>query len=122
MKRDILNYLGEKIGEMESPQGVTWTDAEWDERLSVFSRAPVVKIPDVTPRQIKQALVLSGISMQQVSDGLDTLPEPQKSLAHIEWEYSLTFKRDNPLVAKVAQMLGWTSQQLDQLWLFAGSL
>jgi hypothetical protein len=80
------------------------------------------RIPDVTPRQIKCALVLSGISLQQIEDALNTLPEPQKSLAKIEWEYSISFQRDRPLVGAVGQMLGWTGEQLDNLWIFAGTL
>lgn len=79
-------------------------------------------IPDVTPRQIRQALILSGVSMQQITDSLNTLPSPQKELAIAEWEYSTAFIRTNPLVSSVGTMLGWTSQQLDNLWLYAGTL
>ena len=39
-KRDILNYEGTKIGELEEPSGVTWTEEEWTERLSKFAVAP----------------------------------------------------------------------------------
>jgi hypothetical protein len=79
-------------------------------------------IPDVTPRQIRQALILSGITIEQVDTALDALPEPTRSLAKTEWEYSISFQRDRPLVASVGQMLGWTSQQLDDLWNFARTL
>lgn len=79
-------------------------------------------IPDVTPRQIRQALILSGITLQQIDDALATLPEPTKSLAMVEWEHSISFQRSRPLVASVGQMLGWTSEQLDNLWLYAGTL
>jgi hypothetical protein len=79
-------------------------------------------IPDVTPRQIKQALVLSGVTLQSIDDALNSLSEPTKSLAKIEWEYSISFQRSRPLVNSVGQMLGWTSQQLDALWIYAGTL
>lgn len=78
--------------------------------------------PNVTPRQIRQALILSGVSISDIEAALLSLPEPQKSLAKTEWEYSIAFERDRPLVASVAQMLGWTPEQLDALWLFAGTL
>ena len=77
---------------------------------------------EVTPRQIRQALILSGITMQQIEDALNTLSEPTKSLALSEWEYSNMFDRTRPLVASVGAMLGWTSQQLDDLWIYAGTL
>lgn len=79
-------------------------------------------IPSVTPRQIRQALILSGISIAQIESALDSLPEPIKSLAKTEWEYSNAFERNRPLVEQMGAMLGWSSEQLDNLWLFAGSL
>ncbi len=81
-----------------------------------------IEIPDVTPRQIRQALILSGVSLESITDALATLPEPQKSLATVEWEYSISFQRNRPLVDGVGQMLGWTTEQLDNLWLYAGTL
>lgn len=77
---------------------------------------------DVTPRQIRQALILSGITMQEITDALNTLPSPQKELALTEWEYSTAFIRTNVLVSSVGAMLGWTNQQLDDLWVYAGTL
>lgn len=93
----------------------------------VASHDPVVLIapiiPDVTPRQIRQALVLTdGITIEMVEAALETLPEPTKTLARIEWEYSVAFQRNRPLVTQVGLMLGWTEEQLDNLWLLAGSL
>jgi len=82
--------------------------------------APVPE--EVTPRQIRQALILSGVSLEQIEQALDTLSEPTKSLAKTEWEYSIAFQRSRPLVAQVGQMLGWTSTQLDDLWRFASTL
>lgn len=82
----------------------------------------VVILKDVTPRQIRQALVLSGITTEQIETALDSLPEPTRTLARIEWEYSVAFQRSRPLVATVGQMLGQTPEQLDALWILAGSL
>lgn len=83
---------------------------------------PQTVLPDVTPRQIRQAMVMSGLTMQQIEDALNALPEPNKSMAKIEWEYSIAFKRDRPFVAAVGQILGWTTTQIDDLWRLAGSL
>ena len=98
-----------------------------------FSRLPNVgwvfdgaecypNIPDVTPRQIRQALILSGISMSMIDTALGGLPEPTRSLAIAEWEYSNSFSRRRDLVESVGQMLGWNADQLDSLWLLAGSI
>lgn len=120
-KRDIYNHLGVKCGELELPN--TTSEEVWTEKLAEYAKPPVTtEFPDVTPRQIRQALILSGVSMSQITDALNTLPEPMKSLANAEWEYSNSFQRTRPLVASVGQMLGWSSTQLDALWKFAGSL
>jgi phage terminase large subunit-like protein len=80
-------------------------------------------IPDpVSPRQIRTALVLSGISIQTIEQALDSLNEPEKSIAKIAWEFSNEFNRDNPLIDSLAPVLGLTSAQLDALWNLAKTL
>jgi len=93
-------------------------DVDWVWDRGVFYR----DIPSVTPRQIKQALILSGIFLSQIDEALDTLPEPTRGLAKVEWQESVAFDRRRPLVAQVGIMLGWTPEQLDNLWIFAGSI
>ena len=120
MKKDIIDYQGIKIGELELPDNKS--EDIWNAILTSYTIAPVNVIPDVTPRQIRQALVLSQISMIDVENALDSLDEPIKSLAKIDWEYSTVFQRSSPLVSSVGSLLGWTPEQLDNLWLFAGTL
>lgn len=79
-------------------------------------------LQNVTPRQIRQALILSGISMSTIEDALNSLPEPTKSLALVEWEYSVAFIRSNPLVNSVGIILGWNTKQIDDLWRLASKL
>lgn len=40
MKRDLLSYLGDKIGELEEPEGVTWTEEQWAEKLGNAAKPP----------------------------------------------------------------------------------
>ena len=121
MIQDILDYQGNIIGTMTLPDDTT--DAEWTAALAVYAQPPMIPtIPDVTPRQMRQALVLSGVNLSSIDAAIATLPQPAQSLTQIEWDYSLAFERNNPLVAQIGVMLGWTSAQLDALWLFAGTL
>lgn len=83
---------------------------------------PKPRIADVTPRQIRQAMILKGISLSQIDDIINSMPEPQKSLARAEWEYSNAFERDRPLVDQMGHLLGKTDEELDALWLFAKTL
>ena len=77
---------------------------------------------DLTPRQLRQILVLNGISLDLISAQLAQLPEPQKSLAYIEWEYSTAMKRSNPLVGQMATALGLSEAQVDAMWEAASKL
>lgn len=117
---DAFNYLGQKVAVLEfaddAPQELI------DRRLAFYAAAPVTVLKDVSPRQIRQALVLSGVAMADIEAALASLPEPTKTLAQIEWEYSVVFQRNRPLVSQVAAALGWTSAQLDALWELAATL
>jgi hypothetical protein len=120
-KRDCLDYLGNKVGELELPDGTS--EEVWENRLALYAKVPNSDpIQDITPRQIRQALILSGISLTDIDTALNSLPEPTRSLAKTEWGYSISFQRNRPLVSQVGVMLGWTSQQLDDLWKFAATL
>jgi hypothetical protein len=76
----------------------------------------------VTPRQMRIALVMSGISLDTVEAAIDSLPEPNKTVARITWEYSVEFQRNNPLLVAMAPALGLTSTQIDNLFALASTL
>ena len=111
-EEQILSVLGDTLND----------EPALDALIAGHDPTPTVSYPDITPRQIRLALLFQGITDADVRGGLDTLPEPQKSAAIIEWEYSTVYVRDNALVSSVATMLGWTSQQLDDLWIYAYTL
>lgn len=100
--------------------GIGWTFDGLKFKAPPIPADPAL-ILDVTPRQMKQALVIMGV-YDSIKPALDALPEPTKTLATIEWEYSLAFQRHRPIVNQIAAMLGWTQEQVDQLWKFALTL
>lgn len=116
--RDIVDAEGNVIGSVALPENAT--DAQWDKALSAYTTP--TPIGDVTPRQIRQVMVLNGISVATIETALSTLPEPLQSLAKIEWEYSVAFQRHRPLVIQMGALLGFTSDQLDALWKQAAAL
>lgn len=108
-----------RIDELNPRPGVGFT---YDGANFSAPAVPPEPIPNVTPRQFRQALVIQGVSLQAISDAINTFPEPTRSLVQIEWEYSVAFIRSNPLVNSVGAMLGMNSAQLDTLWRFAATL
>ena len=77
---------------------------------------------EVTPRQARQALLLVGVTTEMIVGAINSLPNPTRNFALVEWEYSVMFIRANPLVNTMGQMLGWTQYQLDCLWIQASKM
>lgn len=82
--------------------------------------APVVPA-SVTMRQARLALLGAG-KLADVQTAIDALPEPTKTAAMIEWEYSNEVQRHNGLVSSLGPALGLTSEQIDQLFIGAAAL
>lgn len=79
---------------------------------------PPVPVPEsVTPRQIRQALTRAGLRTS-VEAAIATGDQDTK-----DWyEFATEFRREHAMVAALATGLGVTEQQLDDLWILAGSL
>lgn len=88
-----------------------------------FTRpASVPVVPDaVTMRQARRALHAAGL-LAGVEAAIDTLAEPEKTAARIEWEYSSEVQRHNGFVEQLAPLLGLTGAQLDALFVAAAAL
>lgn len=119
-KRDVLNYLGEKVGELELPANTS--EEVWAKKLAIYAAPPTSVFKPVSPKQLRQALVLGGVTMETVDASLSSLPEPTSSLAKIEWEYGLEFRRDSELLLDIQNLLNLSSEDLDSLWILAGTL
>lgn len=84
---------------------------------------PPATVPKaVSPRQMRIALIMSGISLQTIEDTINSLPEPGRSVTRVTWEYSVEFQRDNPVLNAMAPVLGLTKEQVDDLFLLASTL
>lgn len=91
--------------------------------VNVLPADPVTpQIPQiVTMRQARLALLAAG-KLAQVDAVIESLPEPHKSASRIEWDYSSEVQRDRPFVQQIGAALGYTSEQLDQLFIEASKL
>lgn len=75
----------------------------------------------VTMRQARLALLGAGL-LSQVDAAIASLPSPQKEAAQIEWEYAAVVQRNHGLVPAMAQALGMTESQIDDLFIAAAAL
>lgn len=84
--------------------------------------APAPRVPAaVTMRQARLALFAAG-KLADVDTAIAALPEPQRTAARIEWDYSNEMQRTNPLVSALTPALGLTSDQVDALFIAASAL
>ena len=85
------------------------------------SGMPPAVPPTVTMRQARLALLGAGL-LAAVDTKINSLTEPTRSAARIEWDYSRVVERHRGLVLTLGQELGLSEAQLDQLFIQASKL
>lgn len=95
------------------------TPEEEDDHLNppVVDQVPRV----VTMRQARLALHSAGL-LPQVEAAIDSLAEPQRTAARIEWDYSSEVYKDKEFVQMLGGSLGLDSDAIDQLFITAATL
>lgn len=76
---------------------------------------------EATMRQARLALLGAGL-LDDVTAAIDALPEPTRTAARIEWEYSTTVQRHRGLVQQLSTALGMSAAQLDALFIAAAAI
>ena len=78
---------------------------------------PAVEVPgSVSMRQARLALLAAGL-LDQVEVAMQSASQAEQ----IEWEYATEVRRDSPLVTSMTAALGWSSEQVDQLFIAAAN-
>ena len=88
-----------------------------DEELS-RTRA---RISVISARQLRLWLHGAGL-LEQIPMLIAAMPEPQRTTAQIEWEFSTDYQREHPLVKQFGLALGMTSADMDLAWQQAAGL
>lgn len=78
---------------------------------------PVTVPASVTPRRARLVLASAGLldDVEAAIDGMD-------QAARIEWDYALEIRRDSPLVAALAPILGLDDETIDAMFIEAASV
>ena len=83
---------------------------------------PAVMVPaSVTMRQARLALHAAGL-LSQVEAAIEALPEPNRTVARIEWDYASEVHRASEFVTLLGAELELDKQSLDDLFLKAREL
>lgn len=78
--------------------------------------------PSISQMKLRKQLILSGISIASIDALIQSLPNPHKDLIYTMWEYAVVFDRDNAELNQMAQMLGITQEQLDDIFIKGNNL
>lgn len=100
-------------------EGIGWSYDGQD--FTAPTQAPATVPQEITMRQARLALLDIGL-LANVQTAINTLPEPDKTKAQIEWEYSNALQRDNPFVTTLGTALGLSSDDIDNLFITASGL
>lgn len=117
----VYEYESPEDREQFGPYDLTlMTDQEVESHLSPPSPVDVVPV-SVTMRQARLALLQAGL-LSQVEVAINALPEPPRTAARIEWDFSSEVYRDRDFVLMLGNTLGLTSEQMDDLFITAATL
>jgi len=78
-------------------------------------------MPVISARQLRLWLHGAGL-FEQISMLIAAMPEPQRTTAQIEWEFSTEYQREHPLVKQLGTALRMTSADMDLAWQQAAGL
>lgn len=94
----------------------------WDGSSVIPAPQPAPVVPaEITMRQARLALLGAGL-LASVGTAINAMPEPQRSAARIEWDYSSAVQRHNGFVQSLGPALGLTESQIDDLFRVAVTL
>ena len=71
---------------------------------------------EITMRQARLVLLEHNL-LANVQPAIDNLPEPAKTKAQIEWDYSNALQRNNSFVNVLGTALGLTDDDIDNLFI-----
>ena len=118
---EIFAYEAEGSQDEHIKQGLArMTDAEVHAHLNPPLAPPSVP-RSITLRQARLCLHKHGM-LAGVQPAIDALPEPDRTVAQIEWDYSSVVERRQGFVLTIAQALGISDEQLDALFIEAATL
>ena len=118
--------VAEPLHWVAAPVGTTLDCHAYDPTIKAIiaytpEQEPEAIPTEVTMRQARLALLAAG-KLAGVEAAIASMPEPQRTAASIEWEYSNALQRSNPFVAQLGAALGLDDAEIDALFVEAAKL
>lgn len=118
--------VAEPMHWIDAPDGTTIDRHAYDPTIKAIiaytpEQEPEAIPTEVTMRQARLALLAAG-KLAGVDAYIASMPEPQRTAAQIEWEYSNVLQRSNPFVSQLGAALGLDDAAIDALFVEAAKL
>lgn len=94
---------------------------DWSKLITAEQARQALIPQSVTMRQARLAMLHAGI-LDDVESLIANMPGDEGSAARIDWEFARDVRRDWPLVAALGSQLGMSNEQIDDLFIYAGSI
>jgi len=118
--------IGKEVTPIEKPDefikgflnGSEWIETITQEELDELNKPIIPEI--VSRRQFKIALSVLGYNEENILNGINQLPEPNRTIARISYTESGTFERSaQDLIFVAKTFLQLTDEQIDEVFLTA---
>ncbi|TCB81653.1 hypothetical protein [Acinetobacter sp. ANC 4173] len=103
----------------------TWNGTDWiDHRTTEEIEAQRLKqFKPLTRYQFFRALLESGYKSADIEVQIQTIEDDyQRELVMLGWQMATNFVRTDESVLLMQNMLGWTRDQVDEMWFYASTL
>jgi len=122
MLYEILNQEGQVVNRISASAEYMQNNYSEEEYALVESPPEVPTVPrSLTMRQARIVLRRANL-LSSIDTAIQNLPEPDRTEATIEWEYSNEVQRHNGFVAQLATLLGMSELDLDNLFITGAAL
>jgi len=113
----IGNTTTETCDLQSVPNGVVYQTIE----IEIQSNAETIPA-EVTAIKFLVQLELEGVTEANILSIINTLPEPNKTIANVSFKRATLFERTNPLLSLVGQAYGFNEAKLDEIFINANKL
>ena len=122
MKIQTITYDGATRETTVSERELTPEEiAEMEAMQAVYD---VVQVPEkISNLQLRSQLILQGFDLNLIEQTFNRISDAtQRELIITAWEYATNFYRNNPMIVTMGNLLGLTSEQVDEIFIKASKL
>ena len=118
---EIKKHETRKLTEFHTEwNGLDWIDTRSDEEKLAYKRS---QYPKLTRYQFMRGMLEYGYKSSDIEAQIQTIEDDyQRELVLLGWQSATNFVRTDESVLLMQNILGWTDEQVDEMWTYAMTL